>query len=152
MPVFEVSFDTTLTTATANAPLASLKGDTGQETQIREIHIFQKTAGVAPNGLGLARSTALGTTPTTVAAVMRRPSSTLTSAVGVTAWAGVPTIGGVFRRFITGTAIGNGVIWAFDKLDPLILAEGDVATGELVIVNLYATAAPTYGVTIVGEV
>lgn len=157
MAVFEVSCETTLTTATVAAALCALRGDTGQRIRIREIHISQKTAGTSPNGVGLCRSTVLGTGAlTSVTPVVRDPGDTVTSALAVTAWATLaPTNGGigtVFRRFLSGTAVGNGTVWAFDKLDPLIMAEGDTATGELCLVNLYATTPPIWDVTWVAEV
>lgn len=154
MPYYEVSGRSTLVTATVAAALVSLRGSTTRPTLVWEIHMFYITAPTTSGGLGLCRSTALGTgTLTSTAPVGRRASYATAGAIAVTNWAtAAPTnggIGAVFRRFAAGPAIGNGVIWAFN--DPIELPLGNVATGELCIVNTIATAPGTFDFTFVIE-
>lgn len=153
MPIYEVRGRTTLTTATVAAALCALRGSTTEPTYVLEIHIFGITAPTTSGGLGLCRSTALGTgTLTSVTPVPRRPAYGSPGAVLVTNWAtAAPTNGGigtVFRSWTQSVAIGNGVIWTFDQ-ESMELPLGNTATGELCIVNTLATAPGTFDVTFV---
>lgn len=155
MPIYEVSARTTLVTATVAAALCALRASTTRPTLIWEIHVSGVTAPTTSGHLGLTRSTALGTGAlTSVTPVGRDVAWAAPGAVLVTAWATLaPTNGGVatvFRRWAQSPAIGNGVVWTFDR-EPLRVPLGNVATGELCIVNLNATAPGTYEVTMVIE-
>lgn len=156
MSVFEASSRTTLVTATALAPLASFRASTTQRARIREIQIYTVTAPTTVGGLGLMRSTALGTgTLTSAVGVNREPGDAATTGQVVTAWAtAAPTVGAVgtvFRRAAFPAAVGQGVIWTWDIVDPLLVPLGNAATGELVIVNLNATAPGTFEISVTWE-
>lgn len=156
MGVYEVSGRSTLVTATAAAALVALRA-VSAPLRIREIHIFYVTAPTTSGGLGLCRSTAIGTgtltsvTPLARSALAGTPAAT---AVLNTAWAtAAPTnagIGAVFRRFHGAATIGNGVIWTFDQ-EPLGVTGSAAATSELCIVNTIATAPGTFDCTFVYE-
>jgi hypothetical protein len=153
MPIYEVRCRTTLTTATVAAALCALRASTTEPTYILEIHLFGITAPTTSGGIGICRSTALGTgTLTSVTPVARRPAYGAPGAVLVTNWAtAAPTNGGigtVFRSWTQSAAIGNGVIWTFDQ-EPLEVPLGNTATGELCIVNTLGTAPGTLDVTVV---
>lgn len=155
MAVHEVSGRTTLVTATAGAPLCAFRAPTNQRARVREFHIFGVTGPTTSGAVGLCRSTALGTgTLTSTAPVPRDPADAASNAQLVTNWGTAgPAIGGVgtvFRRFASPASVGNGVMWAFDG-DGLIVPLGSAANGELVLVNLQATAPGTYEVTVVFE-
>lgn len=154
MAVYEVSGRSTLVTATVAAALASIRAVT-RKVYVREIAIFYVTAPTTSGGLGLCKSTALGTGAlTSVTPVARELSQDNPTALLVTAWATVaPTNGGigtVFRRLHAGPAIGNGVIWTFDG-DELEIVGGAAATSELCIVNTIGTAPGTFDISVVYE-
>jgi hypothetical protein len=152
MAIYEVSGRTTLVTATVAAALCAIRAVT-RKLYLREIHLFYVTAPTTSGGLGLVRSTALGTGGlTSVTPVARELNQDAPTALLVTAWATLaPTnagIGAVFRRVAQGPSIGNGIIWTFDG-DELEVAGNAGATSELCIVNTLATAPGTFDVTIV---
>jgi len=154
MAIYEVSGRSTLTTATSAAALVSLRAVT-RWVRIWEVHLFYQTAPTTSGGLGLCYSTALGTgTLTSVTPVARSTRATAATALLVTNWATLaPTNGGigtVFRRFAAAAAIGNGVIWTFDR-EPLEVVGSAGATSELCVVNTNATAPGTFEVTAVFE-
>lgn len=152
--IYEVRARTTLVTATVAAPLCALRAVTNA-CSVWEIHIFYTTAPTTSGGLGLCRSTALGTGTLTTVAPQARSALTgvdpSTSEI-VTNWATLaPTnggIGSVFRSFDAAPAIGGGVIWTFDR-EPLQIIGGAAATSELCIVNTLATAPGTFSVVFV---
>lgn len=150
--IYEVSSRTTLVTATALAPLAAFRGSTGVRTRVKEIHLFAITAPTTSGGLGLMRSTALAVTPSgVVTGLPRDTGDAATTAQLETGWGTAPTVGAVgtvLRRFACGPSIGSGVIWTFDE-EPLTVPLGSAATGELVLVNLQATAPGTWDMTVV---
>lgn len=153
MAIYEVSARTTLTTATSAAALCALRAVT-RMCWVKEIHIFGITAPTTSGGLGLCRSTALGTgTLTSVTPVARDLNGQTATAVLVTNWAtAAPTNGGigtVFRRWTQSAAIGNGVIWTFDGDDGIEIVGGAAATSELCVVNTLATAPGTFDITVV---
>jgi hypothetical protein len=157
MPVYEVSGTTTLTTATANAPLAALRAVTGA-LFVREVHVFYRTAPAAPVGaLGLTRSTAVGTgTLTSTTGQARNMLTGVQAATGIliTNWAtAAPTVNSAnyFRRFSASPAIGNGIIWTFDPYPGMTVPGSAGATSELVLCNLMAAAPGTLDVTVIFE-
>lgn len=155
MATFEVSCRTTLTTATVAAALAAIRapGSGGQRPTIQEIQIL--TTNAVAGGIGLCRSTALGTGAlTSVTPVAREPSEpTAAGSVAVTAWAtAAPTNGGigtVFRRFTHGAVQGAGVVWPFSELRQLFVPLSSGATGELCFVNLNAATPALYDITVI---
>jgi len=154
MAIYEVSGRSTLTTATSAAALVSLRAVT-RWVRIWEVHLFYQTAPTTSGGLGLCYSTALGTgTLTSVTPVARSTRATAATALLVTNWATLaPTNGGigtVFRRFAAAAAIGNGVIWTFDR-EPLEVVGSAGATSEMCVVNTNATAPGTFEITVVYE-
>lgn len=154
MSIYEVSARTTLVTASVAAPLAALRAVTGF-CRIWEIHAFYVTAPTTSGGLGLCRSTALGTGAlTSVTPVARSTRASAPTAILNTAWAtAAPTTGGigtVFRRVAQAATIGNGIIWTFDR-EPLELIGSAAATSELIICNDNATAPGTFDLTVVYE-
>jgi len=154
MAIYEVSGRSTLTTATSAAALVSLRAVT-RWVRIWEVHLFYQTAPTTSGGLGLCYSTALGTgTLTSVTPVARSTRATAATALLVTNWATLaPTNGGigtVFRRFAAAAAIGNGVIWTFDR-EPLEVIGSAGATSEMCVVNTNATAPGTFEITVVYE-
>lgn len=148
MPIYEASATTTLTTATANAPLCALRAVT-QPLFVREIHVYYATAPTTSGRLGLTRSTAVGTgTLTSVTGQIREnlTGSAASTGILVTNWAtAAPTVSATayFRRFSAGAAVGNGVIWTFDPEPGLFIQGSAGATSELVITNLVAVAPGT---------
>lgn len=153
MAIHEVSFDTTLATATANAPLGSLRSDTTDRVRVLAVELFQKTVGVSPNGIGLARATNAPAGGTTQAAErISAPTGSTTSAVGViSGWTTAPTIGTIFKRWIGSAAVGNAYPFSWPPTQPFLLPLGGTTGGELVIVNLYATVPPLFAVNITFE-
>ena len=131
------------------APLCAIRGSTTRPTFVKEIEIFGITAPTTSGALGLCRSTALGTgSLTSMTPLPHDPTGATCGAVIVTAWATLaPTVGAittVMRGWAQPVSIGNGVIWRFDDDDGLEIPLGNTATGELVIVNLMATAPGTF--------
>jgi hypothetical protein len=155
MAVYELSTRTTVTTATALTPIWAFLASTTQRAAVREIQLFNVTAPTTSGGVGLMRSTALGTATTTnTTEVAREPGAAASDARVETAWSAAPTVGTVdtvFRRWHHGTAIGNGIVWTFDLTSPLIVPLGGAVNGKIVLVNLQATVAATYDVTIAWE-
>lgn len=154
MPVYSAGGVSTLTTATANAPLVGFRGSTTVRCAVREIGVFMLTGATTSGNLGLQRSTALGTgSLTSVTGQAHDPGDPATSGVLVTNWATLkPTTADVyFKRFALATSIGSGFIWRFDEGPGLVVPLGSAATGELVICNLTATAPGTFQVWITWE-
>jgi len=154
MAIYEVSGRSTLTTATSAAALVSLRAVT-RWVRIWEVHLFYQTAPTTSGGLGLCYSTALGTGAlTSVTPVARSTRAAAPTALLVTNWAtAAPTNGGtgtIFRRFAAAAAVGNGIIWTFDR-EPLEVVGSAGATSELCVVNTNATAPGTFEVTAVFE-
>lgn len=155
MALHDMSFRTTLVTATAYAALAAIRGATARPTFVREIHLFGLTAPTTSGSIGLCHSSALGTgTLTSVTPVARKILGQASTVIGITNWTTAsPTNGGagaVFRRWTQSANIGNGMIWTFDG-EPLELPLAAAATGDLSIVNLLATAPGTFEVNVVLE-
>jgi hypothetical protein len=155
MARYQVSFRTTLVTATVAAALAALKAGSTRPVWLEELHLFYVTAPTTSGGLGLCYSTAVGTgTLTSVTPVARSRNVNAPGALAITNWAtAAPTNGGigtVFERQHAAAAIGNGVFWTFLN-EPIEIAPNG-ATSELCIVNTVATAPGTFdGVAILEE-
>lgn len=148
----EVAARTTLVTASAGAPLFALRA-ISRPCWVRELHMFYATAPTTSGGLGLNRSTALGTGALT--GVIAFPvDGAVGAAAGtvelVTAWATLaPTItaANTLRRWFAGAAaIGTGTIWVWEP-PGLYIPGNATATSELVVQNLQATAPGTLDVT-----
>lgn len=141
--------------SSVGSQFAAFRGSTTLRSEIKEIAIFQATAGTSPNGIGLTRSTAIGTGALTgVTGIPLDPNVQATTGQLVTAYAtAAPTVtvtsgANIIKRFVHNTAVGNGVVWTFDMQSPLYVPLGGVATGELVFINLFATAPATYHISI----
>lgn len=152
MSRYEVGVRTTITTA--SVPIAALRAIT-DPVWLRELHLWYVTAPTTSGGLGLARSTALGTGALTgVVGFPANPSDPTGTAEAITAWATLAptfTAGAFFRRWFSGAAaIGTGMIWTFEP-PGLYIAGSASATSELVLVNLQATAAGTLDLTWIYE-
>jgi hypothetical protein len=148
MSRYEVGVRTTITTA--SVPIASLRA-ISDAVWLREVHLWYVTAPTTSGGLGLTRSTALGTGALTgVLGFPTNPSDAAGTAEAVTAWAtAAPTFtaGAFFRRWFSGAAaIGTGYMWTFEP-PGLYIPGGAAANSEIVLVNLQATAAGTLDLT-----
>lgn len=158
MPIYEASALSTITTATDLTPLFGFRAG-AQLASIREIHLFNRTAPTVVGALGLFRSTADGTGTVTSSAAQPRPvAGSALAASTAFVWTNYatarPTIGAVttaMKRWTHGTALGNGMIWTFDAMDPLQV--GIVAaTSHIVIATVGGANAPaTYDFTFVWE-
>lgn len=152
MATYEASVRTSITTA--SVPFAALRASTTQRAEIKEIGITQVTAGNSPNTIGLAKSTALAVTPGgTAVGIPRDPSAPATTGQLETTFGTAPTFtaGAFLRRWTFGGTVGSGVVWTYDLQRMLFLPLGNTATGELVFVNLNATALPTFDIYVVWE-
>lgn len=159
MAVYQARALSTITTGTVGTPLFAIRGDTTQRMRIREIWLFNLTAPTTSGNISLRRSTALGTGALTgVTLLPRDPADTAgdVDAQIVTAWAtAAPTVGTASTDlwgWAHSTSIGNGIVLPFDLMAPLIINEGDSATGELCICNAHSIAAATYVVTVVADI
>lgn len=156
MAVYGISTRTTVTTATALTPILAFRGSTSQIVEIREIHLYNVTAPTTSGGIGLMRSATQGTASASVTTSQPRIIGAGTSDVILeTAWSSAPTVGAVgtvMRRWHHGTAIGNGVIWAYDLTAPLVIPISPATNASMILVNLQGTAAATYEVTVVYNV
>ena len=125
MATYEATARTSITTA--SVPFAAFRASTTQRAEIKEIGITQVTAGTSPNSFGIAAlETTFGTAPTF-------------------------TAGAFLRRWTFGGTVGSGIVWTFDLTRMLVTPIGSAANGELVFVNLNATALPTFDIYVVYE-
>lgn len=153
MATYEATARTTsISTATT---FASFRASTAQRAEIKEIGITQVTAGTSPNSIAIARSLALGVTPagTGGAAFSREPGAVASTAAIYTSFGTAPTFtaNAFFRRWTFGGTVGSGVVWTWDITRMLTVPIGSAANGELVFVNLTATALPTFDIYVVWE-
>ena len=157
MPVYEASCLTTLVSASANAPLAAYRASTSQRSEIIEVGISYLTAPTTSGGIGLARSSAIGTgTLTSVSGKPRDPSDSIPATPGqlITNWGtAAPTVdtASIFRRWAFPASLGNGVIWTYDRIDPMEVAAATAATSELIFINLPGTAPGTFYIYVAWE-
>lgn len=152
MATYEAAVRTSITTA--SVPFAAFRASTTQRAEIKEIGITQVTAGTSPNTIGIARSLALGVTPGgTASALPREPGAVASTATLETTFATAPTFtaGAFFRRWTFGGTVGSGVVWTWDLTRMLAIPIGSATNGELVFVNLNATALPTFDIYIAWE-
>lgn len=154
MPIYQAATRSTLVGASAGSVLFGFHANS-RRCWVREWHMFNITAPTTSGGIGLVRSTALGTgSRTEVIGIPRDTSSNAGTGSVVTAWATLaPTTGGVTTsliRFTSPATFGNGVIWTFDD-EPMEVPANPAVTSELVIINLMATAPGTYDFTVVWE-
>jgi hypothetical protein len=142
---YEAGATSILVTATANAPLVTLRTSATEKMRLRELGVTLQAA--TATRLGIARATTVSATPTgnfagqnkaagaTAAAPLAASGCTL-----VTGWTTVPTMSANYLRRITlPAAIGAGFIWTWPADDPLEVGNGSVIQ-ELCIANLVAVA------------
>lgn len=155
MPRYEAAVRSTIVTASAGAVLFGIRAVT-RPLYMRELHMWYATAPTTSGGLGLNRSTALGTggTPTSLAGQPLNPNDTAGTGLVATAWVTLaPTItaASTLRRWFSGAAaIGQGIVWVWEP--PGLYVPGSAgATSELVVQNLQGTAPGTLDVTFVWD-
>lgn len=152
MARYEAATRTTITTA--SVPIAAVRAIT-RAVYLRELHMFYVTAPTTSGGLGLARSTAIGTGALTglLGISVIQPDVAGTGEI-VTAWAtAAPTFtaNAFLRRWFGGAAaIGTGVVWVWEP-PGLYIPPNAGAASELVLVNLQATAAGTLDLTAIWD-
>lgn len=136
---FEAGNISTLTTATAGAPLVAIRAPVTERCALRELGVTLVAA--TSTLLGLARATTVSVTPgTTIAGQAKHPLAPVSGSLLVSSWGTVPVIpANFFRQIVLPAAIGAGFIWTWPADDPLIVGNG-VAVGEIVIANLVAVA------------
>lgn len=136
---FEAGNISTLTTATANAPLVALRAPATERMALRELGVTLIAA--TSTLLGLVRATTVSVTPgTTVAGQAKNPLSPASGSLLVSSWGTVPVISASYmRQIVLPAAIGAGFIWTWPADDPLYVGNG-VAIGEICLANLVAVA------------
>lgn len=152
MATYEASVRTSITTA--SVPFAAFRASTTQRAEIKEIGITQVTAGTSPNTIGIARSLALAVTPGGAgSAFPREPGAVSSTATLATTFGTAPTFtaGAFFRRWTFGGTVGSGVVWTWDITRMLAIPIGSATNGELVFINLNATALATFDIYIAWE-
>lgn len=140
---FEVGNITTLTTATAGAPLCAIRAPATETCRLRELGVTLVAA--TSTLLGLARATTVSVTPgTTTAGQAKHPLAPVSGTLTVSSWGTVPVISAsYFRQIVLPAAIGAGFIWTWPADDPLIVGNG-VAIGEICLANLVAVACSLF--------
>lgn len=138
---FEAGNLSTLTTATADAPLVAIRAPATEIGRMLELGITLTAA--TASRLGLIRATTVSVTPGTTKvgrnAVFGAPDS---ATLLVSSWATAPVLPGTpvyHRRVSLPAAIGAGVVWSWPADRPLFVGDG-TAIRELVIANLVAVA------------
>lgn len=136
---YEASNITTLTTATANAPLCAIRAPAAASPRLREFGVTLVAA--TSTLLGLTRATTVSVTPgTTIAGQNKHPLAPASGTLLVSSWATAPVISAnLFRQIVLPAAIGAGFVWSWPSDEEMIVGNG-VAIGEIVIVNLVAVA------------
>lgn len=154
MPRYEAAVRTTLVTASAGAVLFGLRAIT-RPLWLRELHLWYVTAPTTSGGLGLNRSTAVGTGALTgLVGLPDNPNDATGTGEAMTAWGtAAPTItaASTLRRWFAGAAaIGTGLIWVWEP--PGLYVPGSAgATSELAVQNLQGTAPGTLDATFVWD-
>ena len=140
---FEAGNISTLTTATANAPLVAIRAPATERCALRELGLTLTAA--TSTLLGLARATTVSVTPgTTIAGQAKNPLSPASATLLVSSWATAPVIPtNYLRQIVLPAAIGAGFIWTWPADDPLFVGNG-VAIGEIVLANLVAVAPSVF--------
>lgn len=156
MARYESAVRSTLVGATAGSVLVGLRAIT-RPLYLRELHLWYVTAPTTSGGLGLNRSTAVGTGALT-GVLGQAADGAAQAAAGtgeaITAWGtAAPTItaANTLRRWFAGAAaIGTGIVWVWEP--PGLYIQGNAqTTSELVLQNLQATAPGTLDVTFVWD-
>lgn len=148
MARYSAATRSTLVGATAGSVLFGFRAGT-RLCYVYELGLFNITAPTTSGGLGLVRSTAIGTgTLTGVLGIPEDPNAVAGLGQAITNWGtALPTTGGVgttMRRFTSPATFGNGVIWTWSEADPLEVSANAAVNSELVLINLQATAPGTY--------
>jgi hypothetical protein len=140
---FEAGNLSTLTTATAGAPLVAIRAPATESCKLYELGVTLVAA--TSTRLALARATTVSVTPgTTIAGQNKTPLAPVSGTLLVSSWGTVPVVGAsFFRRITLPAAIGAGYIWTWPADDPLIVGNG-VAIGEICIVNTVAVACSLF--------
>lgn len=138
---YEAGNLSTLTTATADAPLVAIRAPAAAVGRLLELGVTL-TAATATR-LGLIRAATVSTTPGTTKVgrntVFGAPDS---ATLLVSSWAAAPTLPGTpvyHRRISLPAAIGAGFVWSWPADRPLHIGDG-TAIRELVLANLVAAA------------
>jgi hypothetical protein len=150
MASYEAAVTTTIVTATAGAVLGAFHAG-ARPARITEIELFNITAPTTSGGIGLCRSTALGTGALTGQLGQATDPSNDVAALAtvVASWATTaPTVAAspfnTFRRWSSPASFGNGVIWTWPSDDPMVVPANSAVNSELCIINLQGTAPGTY--------
>lgn len=140
---FEAGNLSTLTTATAGAPLVALRAPATEIMRIREIGVTLIAA--TASRLGLVRATTVSVTPgTTVAGQAVHPLGPASASLLVSSWGTVPVVSASFmRRMSLPAAIGAGYIWTWPADAPMLVGNG-VAISEVCIANIVAVACSLF--------
>lgn len=140
---FEAANISTLTTATAGAPLVAIRAPATETCRLRELGILLVAA--TQTLLELRRATTVSVTPgTTIAGQPHTPLAPVSGTLLVSSWGTVPVVGANgMRSVILPASIGAGIIWTWPADDPLIVGNG-VAIGEMCICNSVAVACSLF--------
>lgn len=131
--------------------LANLKTAASDRAIIREVGVFIETAPTNAPQYGLQRMNAVGTGAITVASPLLSDTSDGAAATGLeTAWATTrPTVtGGVGRRALIPSAIGNGYVWDFTNRGLVVPVSAGLC---LVIANASGATVGQHGGYVVWE-
>jgi len=122
----------------ANSAMWQLKAAASSRCRIFEIALSVATAPTTAPSWRLCRSTALGTSTTTVAAEEQDPGGGAPTALLDTVWSVQPTLAAIaMRRYATPITAGSGIVWTWPDHRPFIVP---LSTG-IVIVNDIAAGA-----------
>jgi hypothetical protein len=136
MPRFEVSNSKAGINA-ANSPMWQVKCAATSRCRIFEIALSIATAPTIAPSWRLCRSTALGTSTTTVAAEEQDPGGPAATTLLDTVWSTPPTLAALaMRRYATPNTAGSGIVWTWPDHRPFIVP---LSTG-IVVVNDIATS------------
>lgn len=145
MALYEASIQVT-GQATAPYVVAALRGPTTKYAKLVELEVFTLTAPTTSLQLALAYSTTQGVTPASpqMTGISRGSDHTTGSGLLIGGFTTRPVIGATttyFKRIVLPASLGAGVMRTFDLTNPLMLALGNVAGGDLCIVQTTATAS-----------
>jgi hypothetical protein len=140
---FEAANVSSLTTATADAPLVALRAPAAEVMKLVELGIM--LTGATSSVLGLARATTASVTPATT-----KPGRNLhkggadSGSLLVSSWTTAPVIStNYLRQAVLPAAIGAGIVWTWPQDRPLEVGDG-IAITEVVITNLVAIAPSVF--------
>lgn len=140
---YEAGNVSTLTTATAGAPLVAIRAPATERCALRELGVTLLAA--TSTRLALVRASTVSVTPgTTIAGQNKVPGAPASGTLLVSSWGTVPVVGtSFFRRITLPAAIGAGYIWSWPADDPLVVGLGS-AIAELCIANIVAVACSLF--------